>query len=182
MWKLVLSVLRGPAAEKNAEKCHLQFVEGLEPGQQTLEDDSIETRLVLKLRYKHGDKFCPLRSIPTLMFPLPGVIKTHTFPLLSSTKPQAPHLPSGRPISSVRIGGRTLKELIEHFPKPDRGATGSKGDPLLIWQFHDDKASIKTEDRWGAAKNDWNSTAGKGGRRGAALLEGDGDNEETVSE
>ncbi|KIM25072.1 hypothetical protein M408DRAFT_26477 [Serendipita vermifera MAFF 305830] len=150
--KLVLAVLRGPAAEKNAEKCHLLFLEGVEPGQQTSEGESIETRLVLKLQYKHG------------------VLKTHTFPLSSGARPQAPRLPSGRPISSVRIGGRTLKELIEHFPRPERGAGGSRADPLLIWQFHDDKASIKTEDRWNTTRGEWSGTAGKGGRRGKQHL------------
>jgi hypothetical protein len=85
----------------------------------------------------------------------------------------------------VRIGGRTLKELIEHFPKPERNNGGSRGDPLLIWQFHDEKASIRTEDRWSAARGEWSGgSAGKGGRKGGrlALGEENGDDEENLSE
>jgi hypothetical protein len=70
----------------------------------------------------------------------------------------------------VRIGGRTLKELIEHFPKPERNHGGSRGDPLLIWQFHDEKASIRTEDRWTAARGEWSGgSAGKAVRKGIRL-------------
>ena len=54
--QLVLAVLRGSAAEKSAEKCYLQFVEGVEPSLQLSEEDSIETRLLLKLQYKHGTR------------------------------------------------------------------------------------------------------------------------------
>jgi hypothetical protein len=60
---------------------------------------------------------------------------------------------------------------------------------LLIWQFHDGKASIRTEDKWSAAaRGEWSggsaSAAGKGGRKGGrlALGEENGDDEESLSE
>jgi hypothetical protein len=82
----------------------------------------------------------------------------------------------------VRIGGRTLKELIEHFPKPDRGNGGSRGDPLLVWQFYDDKASIRTEDRWTAGRGEWSGgSAGKGGRKGGRGIAGEGNADEGES-
>jgi hypothetical protein len=63
--QLVLAVLRGSAAEKGAEKVHLQFVEGVEPSLQSSEEDSIETRLLLKLQYKHGTRVYLLSSYLT---------------------------------------------------------------------------------------------------------------------
>ena len=62
--QLVLAVLRGSAAEKSAEKCYLQFVEGVEPSLQSSEEDSIETRLLLKLQYKHGMRTYVFSSLP----------------------------------------------------------------------------------------------------------------------
>jgi len=77
-----------------------------------------------------------------------------------------------------------LKELIEHFPRPERGgSSGSRGDPLLIWQFYDEKSSIRTENKWGAARREWTGGSTKGGRKGGRLLFGeDEEEEENLSE
>lgn len=151
--KPLLTVLRGSGVDKSAEKCHLEFIEGVEPGSSSGAIESVETRLVVKLHYKHG------------------VIKTHTFPISDTTSVRSPTAPTDDETNKLQIGGRTLKELIEHFPRSDKKSSGYS-EPILIWQFFDDNVTMKTEDRWNQGKGDW--IGGKAKRRAADEDDDDG--------
>ncbi|KAG9053368.1 hypothetical protein FS842_008281 [Serendipita sp. 407] len=141
--KPLLAVLKGSGTDKSAERCQLEFIEGVESSLQTSEEDSMETRLVVKLFYKHG------------------ITRTHTFAISEPISTAAPALPHADELSSVQIGGRTLKELIEHFPRHERRSIAAT-EPLLIWQFHHDRTVLKTEDRWNSSRGDWiGSSKGK---------------------
>jgi hypothetical protein len=74
--------------------------------------------------------------------------------------------------------------LIEHFPKPERGSGGSRGDPLLVWQFYNDKATIRTEDRWYTTHGEWSGGSTGKGRKGGRPVSGEEnvDEEESLSE
>lgn len=50
-------------------------------------------------------------------------------------------------MSEVRISGRTVKELLDHFPRPEKRSR-AYDEPMLIWEFGEDTVSIKTENRW----------------------------------
>lgn len=52
--QLLLAVLRGTGTEKSPEKCRMELVEGIAPNENADDGDSIETRLLVKLHYKHG--------------------------------------------------------------------------------------------------------------------------------
>jgi hypothetical protein len=101
-------------------------------------------------------------------------VKTHTFALASSSALIAPALPSNSEVSTIQIGGRTLKELVDHFHKPERKG-GSQSEPLLIWQFQENKTTFKTENQWNSAKGDWigRNANGKGKRSGRAAEDDD---------
>jgi hypothetical protein len=103
-------------------------------------------------------------------------VKTHTFALASSGELVAPALPTDSEISTIQIGGRTLKELVDHFHKPERKG-GSQSEPLLIWQFQENKTTFKTENQWNPVKGDWigKNPNGKGKRSGRAASADDDD-------
>lgn len=87
----------------------------------------------------------------------------------------APALPTDSEVSTIQIGGRTLKELVDHFHKPEK-RSGSFSEPLLIWQFLERKTTFKTEDQWNSAKGDWiGKNTGKGKRNAKILEDGDDD-------
>ena len=46
--------MRGSGTEKSPDKCQIELVEGISPNEDADDGDSIETRLLLKLHYKHG--------------------------------------------------------------------------------------------------------------------------------
>ena len=103
-----------------------------------------------------------------------GVIKTHTFSVSEATSVRAPTAPPDDETNKLQVGGRTLKELIEHFPKSEK-RSGGYAEPILIWQFLDDKVTLRTENRWNQGKGDW--IGGKGKRR----VVDDDDDEGTLS-
>ncbi|KAG8830667.1 hypothetical protein FRC17_004501 [Serendipita sp. 399] len=153
--KPFLAVLRGSGTDKSAGRCHLEFLEGVESSLQTSDEDSMETRMMVKLFYKHG------------------ITRTHIFAIAEPTSTAAPALPTDDELSSIQIGGRTLKELTEHFPRPERKNPAVR-EPLLIWQFHDDRTILKTEDRWSSSRGDWIGTS-KGKKSGKTVDPDDDD-------
>ncbi|PVF96858.1 hypothetical protein CPB86DRAFT_775554 [Serendipita vermifera] len=83
-----------------------------------------------------------------------GIVKTYTFTLSDVSPPDAPVLPSERSISAVKLGGRTLKEILEHLPKPER-KTAFHPEPFIIWRFEDDKTIFKTTDQWNTSRGNY---------------------------
>ncbi|CAE6397384.1 unnamed protein product [Rhizoctonia solani] len=121
--KTLLSILRHKTVEKSLEKCELSVVEGVEGG--TADDDqnddqSVESKLVIRLHCKFG------------------VVKTHKLYLNQPPVILAPTLPQQRP-SRVAIGPRAMKDLLDHF--------GRRADAQLQWMFNDDEVRVRSLER-----------------------------------
>ncbi|KDN51069.1 hypothetical protein RSAG8_00698, partial [Rhizoctonia solani AG-8 WAC10335] len=115
----LLSILRHKTVEKSLEKCEMSIVEGVEggvaEGEEQAEDQSAESKLVLRLHCKYG------------------VVKTHKLYLNQPPVILAPTLPQQRP-SRVVIGPRAMKDLLDHF--------GRRADAQLKWMFNDEEILV----------------------------------------
>ncbi|KZV96348.1 hypothetical protein EXIGLDRAFT_714543 [Exidia glandulosa HHB12029] len=114
-FQALIAVVRPRASDKAVERCELQVVEGEDDDQ-----DSLESKLVVKLHCKHG------------------VTKTHRLVLAhgSGAGPQLDREPRNR----VSIGARAVKEMLEHFPP----ARATKADPQLAWDFDSAEVRVRT--------------------------------------
>jgi cell cycle checkpoint control protein RAD9A len=56
----------------------------------------------------------------------------------------APMVPAEEDISTVTLPGRTIKDMLDHFPI--RGGTGkdSRSDPQLVWTFEGEDVLIRS--------------------------------------
>jgi hypothetical protein len=88
-------------------------------------------------------------------------MKTHTFTISDASPPSAPTLPSDRSISLVKLGGRTLKEVLEHLPKPEKRTTFHP-EPFIIWRFEEEKTVFKTPNQWNTSRGNWIGKDGVG--------------------
>lgn len=79
-------------------------------------------------------------SLLPLMILLSGVVKTHRLLLLTPTSLMTPSIPDSMNESSLSIGPRAIKDIIEHFPV----ARGARSDPQLIWNFGDSDVQVKS--------------------------------------
>ncbi|KAG8691181.1 hypothetical protein FRC11_006051 [Ceratobasidium sp. 423] len=122
--KTLLSILRHKTVEKSLEKCEMSVVEGVEggvaEGEEEPEDQSAESKLVIRLHCKFG------------------VVKTHKLYLNQPPVILAPTLPEQRP-SRVVIGPRAMKDLLDHF--------GRRADAQLQWMFNDDEVRVRSLER-----------------------------------
>ncbi|KAK1233647.1 hypothetical protein PQX77_003191 [Marasmius sp. AFHP31] len=120
MTKALLSILKHHFGDSSVEKCEISIVEGENPD--TDDEDSLESRLVVRLHCKHG------------------VVKTHKLVLMTPSSLLAPGIPDTTDESLLTIGPRAMREIIEHFPL----AKGIKADPQLIWNFGDTEVQVKS--------------------------------------
>ncbi|KAG6920247.1 hypothetical protein DXG01_005016 [Tephrocybe rancida] len=123
--KSLLSILKHRTVEKAVERCEMSIVDGGVAGEDEPSrdnQDELETRLIVRLHCQHG------------------VIKTHRLILLAPTSLMAPGIPEAINESSLTIGPRALKDMIEHFPL----ARGVKSDPQLIWSFGDAEVELRS--------------------------------------
>lgn len=123
--KSLLSILKHRTVEKSVERCELSIVEGKPTveGEEVDEDeDSLESKLVVRLHCKHG------------------VVKTHRLLLLTSVSLMAPGVPDAMNESRLTIGPKALRDLIDHFPV----AKAARSDPQLVWTFEDGEVGLKS--------------------------------------
>ncbi|KAK7035492.1 hypothetical protein VNI00_011785 [Paramarasmius palmivorus] len=121
MAKGLLSILKHHSGDSSVERCEMSIV-GAHESEKDEDEDSLESRLVIRLHCKHG------------------VVKTHKLLLLTDTSLMAPPPPDTSNESYLRIGPRAMREIIEHFPV----AKGAKADPQLIWNFGAGDVRIKS--------------------------------------
>ncbi|TFK44246.1 Rad9-domain-containing protein [Crucibulum laeve] len=123
--KALLSTLKHRTVEKTVERCELSIVEGIQPAEGVVleeDQDSLESKLILRLHCKHG------------------VVKTHRLLLQTPTSLMAPGVPDATNESRLTIGPKSLKDMIEHFPL----SKGAKSDPQLVWSFGDTEVALKS--------------------------------------
>ncbi|KAF7376107.1 hypothetical protein MSAN_00025500 [Mycena sanguinolenta] len=122
--KSLLSILRHKTVEKSVERCELSIADDAQPANNRSdeEQDSLESKLIVRLHCKHG------------------VVKTHRLLLLTLTSFLAPGVPDASNESHLTVGPRALREMIEHFPV----AKGARSDPQLIWNFGESEVEVKS--------------------------------------
>ncbi|PIL25203.1 hypothetical protein GSI_13092 [Ganoderma sinense ZZ0214-1] len=123
--KRLLSILKHKTNEKACEKCEFVITDG--PSQTiSLDDDeerdSLESRLTVRLHCKHG------------------IVKTHRLSLNPMTDPLSPSMPDPSLETVITVGPKTMKSMLEHFPF----SKGSKSDPQLVWNFHEDQVVLRS--------------------------------------
>ncbi|KAI0319386.1 Rad9-domain-containing protein [Amylostereum chailletii] len=119
--KSLLAILKHRATEKTVEKCELSIVEGATDDDDD-EQDSLESKLVVRLHCKHG------------------IVKTHRLLLLTPNSLMAPGIPDAPNESRIAIGPKAMKDMIGHFPSQ----RGSKSDPQLVWEFGDLDVQVRS--------------------------------------
>ncbi|KAG8213888.1 Rad9-domain-containing protein [Butyriboletus roseoflavus] len=120
--KTLLSIFKHRTIEKTVERCELVIVEGPSGDQLQEDEDTLESRLVVRLHCKHG------------------IVKTHRLPLLIPTSLLSPGVPESENESRLTIGPRAIKDITEHFPS----GRGMKSDPQLVWTFGDTDVDVKS--------------------------------------
>ncbi|KIJ61309.1 hypothetical protein HYDPIDRAFT_42715 [Hydnomerulius pinastri MD-312] len=120
--KTLLSILKHRTIEKTVERCELLIVEGAAHEEPDEDEDTLESRLIVRLHCKHG------------------IIKTHRLPLLIPTSLLCPGVPDSSNESRLTIGPRAIKDITEHFPN----GRGMKSDPQLVWTFGDTDVDVKS--------------------------------------
>ncbi|KAI1793456.1 Rad9-domain-containing protein [Ganoderma leucocontextum] len=123
--KHLLSILKHKTNEKACEKCEFVITDG--PTQTiSLDDDeerdSLESRLTVRLHCKHG------------------IVKTHRLSLNPMTDALSPSMPDPSLEAVITVGPKTMKSMLEHFPF----GKGSKSDPQLVWNFHDEEVVLRS--------------------------------------
>ncbi|EMD39207.1 hypothetical protein CERSUDRAFT_104454 [Gelatoporia subvermispora B] len=122
--KSLLSILKHKGVEKTVDKCELSIrdAEHPAPGQHDEENDTLESRLTVRLHCKHG------------------VTKTHRLLLQASTGLRAPGVPDASHESRATVGPRALKDMLDHFPS----TKGARGDSQLVWSFGDTDVQVRS--------------------------------------
>ncbi|KAF8444547.1 Rad9-domain-containing protein [Boletus edulis BED1] len=120
--KTLLSIFKHRTIEKTVERCELVIIEGPSSDQSEEDEDTLESRLIVRLHCKHG------------------IVKTHRLPLLIPTSLLSPGVPESDNESRLTIGPRAIKDITEHFPS----GRGVKNDPQLVWTFGDTDVDVKS--------------------------------------
>ncbi|KAF9241540.1 Rad9-domain-containing protein [Melanogaster broomeanus] len=120
--KTLLSILKHRTIEKSVERCELLIIEGAAREEPEEDEDTLESRLIVRLHCKHG------------------IVKTHRLPLLIPTSLLSPGVPESENESRLTIGPRAIKDITEHF----FSGRGMKGDPQLVWTFGDTDVDVKS--------------------------------------
>lgn len=133
-------MLRHRNNERSVEKCDILVVEGCQAGEEAREnEDSFESRLVVRLHCKHG--ISPFMPQDTLYANnLQGIVKTHRLLLNTPTYDEAPNAPDSEFESRLTVQPGAIRDIFEHFPN----TRGPKSDPELIWRFDVDEVSVKS--------------------------------------
>ncbi|KAH0827816.1 Rad9-domain-containing protein [Lanmaoa asiatica] len=120
--KTLLSIFKHRTIEKTVERCELVVIEGPSSDPPEEEEDTLESRLIVRLHCKHG------------------IVKTHRLPLLIPTSLLSPGVPESQNESRLTIGPRAIKDITEHFSS----GRGMKNDPQLVWTFGDTDVDVKS--------------------------------------
>ena len=104
------------------------------------EEDSLESRLVVRMHCKHGRVYPHATSTEKISLICSGVVKTHRLPLHTIESAHQFTDNPGEAESYVTIGPKILKDMIEHFPS----VRGNKGDPQLVWGFKNSEVIIRS--------------------------------------
>ncbi|KAM5544194.1 hypothetical protein V8D89_001854 [Ganoderma adspersum] len=112
--KHLLSILKHKTNEKTCEKCEFVITDG--PSQSISLDDD-EERDSLESR-----------------------LTTHRLSLNPMTDPLSPSMPDPSLETVITVGPKTMKSMLEHFPF----SKGSKSDPQLVWNFHDEEVVLRS--------------------------------------
>ncbi|CAK5281514.1 unnamed protein product [Mycena citricolor] len=137
--KSLLSILKHRTIEKNVERCEMSIVEG--SLDRTESDDSLESRLIIRLHCKHGKYTLIARKLKYAHSKLYlGVVKTHRLVLLNLTSFLAPGVPNAQNESHLTVGPRAIRDMIEYFPMPK----GTRSDPQLVWNFGESEVEVKS--------------------------------------
>ncbi|KIJ18756.1 hypothetical protein PAXINDRAFT_161563 [Paxillus involutus ATCC 200175] len=120
--KTLLSILKHRTIEKTVERCELLIVEGGACDEPEEDEDTLESRLIVRLHCKHG------------------IVKTHRLPLLVPSSLLSPGVPESENESRLTIGPRAIKDITEHFSS----GRGMKNDPQLVWTFGETDVVVKS--------------------------------------
>jgi len=136
----LLSIFKHRTIEKSVERCELVIIEGPSGDQSQEDEDTLESRLIVRLHCKHGEHHF-LSPITFNLTHIPsGIVKTHRLPLLIPTSLLSPGVPESENESRLTIGPRAIKDITEHFPS----GRGVKNDPQLVWTFGDTDVDVKS--------------------------------------
>ena len=80
------------------------------------------------------------RAKACLVFVPAGIVKTHRLSLNPMTDPLSPSMPDPSLETVITVGPKTMKSMLEHFPF----GKGSKSDPQLVWNFHDEEVVLRS--------------------------------------
>ncbi|KAF9227406.1 hypothetical protein BS17DRAFT_727635 [Gyrodon lividus] len=120
--KTLLSILKHRTIEKTVARCELSIVEGAAREEPEEDEDTLESRLIVRLHCKHD------------------IVKTHRLPLLIPTSLLSPGVPESKNESRLKIGPRAIKDITEHFSS----GRGMRNDPQLVWTFGDTDVDVKS--------------------------------------
>lgn len=115
------------------------IIEGPSNDESQETEDTLESRLIVRLHCKHGELHFHRRYVQCAIS-LPGIVKTHRLPLLIPTSLLSPGVPESDNESRLTIGPRAIKDITEHFPS----GRGVKNDPQLVWTFGDTDVDVKS--------------------------------------
>lgn len=109
---------------------------------------AIQRRILNGIPWKADSSFDSIANMVSLYLILvgtsshssAGVVKTHKLLLSTATHLMSPSEPDGSNETTLTIGPRALRDILEHF-SPSRGA---KHDPQLIWTFKETEVTVKT--------------------------------------
>lgn len=135
----LLMILKRGASDKTVEKCEISIVDPEVEGTGE-EEDSLESKLIIRMYCKHGRFFICLADCRHKFMDCSGVVKTHKLPLNTIESAHQFTDNPGEDESYVTIGPKMLKDIIEHFPS----VRGNKGDPQLVWGFAASEVIIRS--------------------------------------
>ncbi|KIO32475.1 hypothetical protein M407DRAFT_213536, partial [Tulasnella calospora MUT 4182] len=127
------SILKNHGADKNVERCEIAIVPGRSPDSTPQASgttassgaDHFSSILVIRLHCKYGVK------------------KTHRLSLSPPSPLLAPNLPVTSTQSSVVVGPRAVKDLMDHF-NLTKAKGGRAAGLRLIWEWGADEVNVKS--------------------------------------
>ncbi|KAG8910912.1 hypothetical protein FRC00_007356, partial [Tulasnella sp. 408] len=127
------SILKNHGADKNVERCEIAIVPGRSPDSTPQASgttassgaDHFSSILVIRLHCKYGVK------------------KTHRLSLSPPSPLLAPNLPVTSTQSSVVVGPRAVKDLMDHF-NLTKAKGGRAAGLRLIWEWGGDEVNVKS--------------------------------------
>ncbi|KAJ3552577.1 hypothetical protein NM688_g4080 [Phlebia brevispora] len=132
--KNLLSILKHRTVEKSVDRCELSLVDGAARTQDenqntntpstSTDQDSLESKLIVRLHCKHGDFTCSEDS-QTLVEQ-----RKHD---------RGANCPRRFNESRVTVTPRAVRDMLEHFPI----SRGPKSDPQLVWSFAEEEVYMK---------------------------------------